>query len=490
MKTFFSCVAACAFPLILCAQVPDKIPAGYRVETIPIPDGITLSVGGLAFAPNGELLICTREGEVWKYRDNQWHLFADGLHEPLGIHLDQKTGEIWVVQRPEMTKLVDEDGDGRADLYQTVSADWGLTDNYHEYAYGPIRDPKGNFYGTLNTTLSWPGWAGSDRWDLGRVHDAKMGRAAKYRGWSFRIAPDGTFTPWSSGMRSPAGLGLNLEGDLFYTDNQGDWNGTSSLQHTVQGRFHGHPSSLMDHPDFTGKDLNKISVEEYDRLRTLPALFLPHGDLSNSPGEPTVDSTQGKFGPFAGQFFIGDQTRSNIMRAYLEKVGGQYQGVVFNFISPLQSGCLRTAFDPEGRLWVGQTGRGWRSVGPEIYGLQRITYDSKSAPMEMQKINVTKNGFRITFTKPVDRQQAADPKNYRIQHWHYRYQAEYGGPKVDEKTVLPTKMNLSEDGTVVDLELPLVPRKVYRITLAGVSAADGMRLSNDTGWYTLNQLPE
>jgi hypothetical protein len=200
MKAHTLFLFAALLPLLALAQTPEKMPAGYKLETIEVPKAITLSVGGLAFAANGDLLICTREGEVWKYRDNQWQLFADGLHEPLGIHIDQKTGEVWVVQRPELTKLVDEDGDGRADLYQTVNADWGLTDNYHEYAFGPVRDAQGNFYGTLNTSLSWPGWAGSSRWDIGRVHDSRMGRAAKYRGWAFKI------TPRASSCRLQAGF--------------------------------------------------------------------------------------------------------------------------------------------------------------------------------------------------------------------------------------------------------------------------------------------
>ncbi len=466
---------------------PDHIPAGYSVETIPIPDGITLGVSGLAFAPNGDLMICSREGEVWRYRDGDWKRFADGLHEPLGLLVDEKSGDIFVMQRPELTRLIDEDGDGVADFYQTISADWGLTDNYHEYAFGPVRDADGNFYGTLNTSLSWPEWAGSDRWDIGRVHGGAMGRAAKYRGWSFRISPDGTFTPWSSGLRSPAGIGFNLDGDLFHTDNQGDWNAASSLHHIVRGRFHGHPSSLMDHPDFARKDLNSISVADYDKLRTPPALLLPQGDLSNSPGEPTVDGTGGKFGPFSGQFFIGDQTRSNLMRASLEKIGGEYQGVVFNFIHPLQSGCIRTAFAPDGSLYVGQTGRGWRSVGPAIFGLQRVIWDG-STPMEMQNVNLTTSGFRVTFTAPADREKATNPATWQIRHWHYPYQPAYGGDKLDQTSVSPTRITLSADGLTADLELPLVEKKLYCITLVDLASSSGQPLTNPTAWYTLNRL--
>ena len=72
-----------------------------------------------------DIFICTREGEGWRYKDDKWSLFADGLHEPLGIYIDQKTKEVWVMQRPELTRLVDEDGDNVADVYETVNSSWG-----------------------------------------------------------------------------------------------------------------------------------------------------------------------------------------------------------------------------------------------------------------------------------------------------------------------------------------------------------------------------
>lgn len=469
---------------------PTKLPAGYVLETITIPAHITLGVGGLAFTPKGDLLICTREGEVWRYRDGDWSLFAQGLHEPLGLHVEAKTGDVWVMQRPEMTKLIDENGDGKADRYQTVNADWGLTDNYHEYTFGPVRDATGNFYGTLNTSLSWRGWAGSDRWDIGRVHDGKMGRAAPYRGWAFQITPDGKFVPFASGLRSPAGIGINKHDELFYTDNQGDWNCTSSLHHLVKDRFYGHPSSLIDHPDFAGKNLNRISLEEYDRLRHRPAVYLPQGELANSPGEPVFNHTGGKFGPFEDQVFIGDQSKSNIMRAVLERVGGEYQGVIFDFANPLQCGVIRNVFASDGSLWIGQTGRGWRSVGDKIFGLQRIRWDGKTIPMEMRAVSLTKAGFRIHFTKPVNRDVAGNAMNYAIKHWGYIYQAEYGSPKVGLTELTPTAVKLATDGLSVELELPLVKERVYQLTLTSIVGADGAPLTNPTGYYTLNRLRE
>ena len=484
MKHFLSLVLSAA----LLTSAHAGTPAGYRLETISIPPDITLGVGGLAFTPKGDLLICSREGEVWKYRDNQWSLFADGLHEALGLFVDPKTGAVFVMQRPELTELIDEDGDGRADLYRTVNSGWGQTDNYHEYSYGPVRDAAGNFYGTLNLSLSWPGWAGSSRWDVSRVHDSKMGRAAAYRGWSFQITPDGKFVPWSSGLRSPNGIVMSREGDLFYTDNQGDWNATSSLQHIVKGRFHGHPSSLTDHPDFAGRDLNAIPVAEYDRLRTPPAVWIPQGQLANSPSQPVFDYTNGKFGPFADQIFVGDQTRSNLMRIFLEKIGGESQGVVFNFMDPLQTGVNRLEFAPDGSLWVGQTGRGWTSVGGKMFGLQRVVWDGKTLPFEMHKVQLTATGFRITFTKPLQRgAEALAPETYKIKRWSYLYHADYGSPKKDEKVVPVTAVQLSEDGKQVDLTLPLEAGGIYQITPTS-RTEDGTKLAGPNAWYTLNRL--
>lgn len=469
--------------------LPMNVPAGYQVETIALPEGQQIGVGGLAFLPSGDLLISTREGQVWRYADGEFSLFADGLHEALGLYVDQETSEVWVMQRPELTKLIDSDRDGRVDSYETVNASWGINDDYHEYAFGPVRDAAGNFYGTLNTSLSFKGWSGSHRWDIGRVHGGNMGRARRFGGWCFQITPDGRFVPYASGMRSPSGLGMNQKGEIFYTDNQGDWNGSSTLQHVVKGRFHGHPSSLMDHPKFQGRDLNDVSIAEYERMRHPPAVYFIHGDLANAPGEPRFNETGGQFGPwFEDQVFVGDQSKSVMMRVHLEKVRGEYQGIVFPFIGPMQTGIIRNVFDREGTLWVGQTGRGWRSIGPEVFGLQRIRWDGKTTPMEMQSVSAMRDGFRINFTQPVDRVSAANAENYRIRNWHYHYRPEYGSPKVDNQVSEVTALTVAENGMWVDLKTTMTTGKIYQIEL-DVVGADGAELSNAIGWYTLNWLP-
>lgn len=473
---------------------PQILPPGYRVETIATPEGVPFGVGGLDFGDDGTLFVCTREGEVWKLRDGTWKRFARGLHEPLGISVEPRSGRVFVVQRPELTELIDTDGNGEADRYRTVSAAWGLTDNYHEYAFGLVRDAAGNFYGTLNTTLSWKGWAGSDKWDVARVHDGKMGRAAKYRGWSWRITPEGEFEPWSAGLRSPCGIGKNAEGELFYTDNQGDWVATSGLHHIVRGRFHGHPSSLMDHPDFRGVDLDSIPIEKYAELRTPPAVYFPHGDLASSPGEPVWDDTGGKFGPFETQIFLGDQTRSNVFRVVLDKVDGEYQGCAINFIDHLQCGVVRCRFASDGSLWCGQTGRGWGSRGPAQFGLQRIVWDGKTVPFEIESMRLTRDGFVLRFTQPVDAARATSPESYAIERWRYAYQPEYGSKKFDKAAVRITEAKLGDDGRSVALVLDsadgkgLAPGWMFQLTTDLRAEDSGSALSTKTVYYTLNRL--
>ncbi|MEK9773565.1 MAG: hypothetical protein VW576_08355 [Opitutae bacterium] len=483
--------------LLIGQQTPNCIPEGYHVETIDTPPDEYFGVGGMEFAPNGDLFICTREGDVWRYetKGREWSRFADGLHEALGIWIDPKSSDVFVIQRPEITQLIDSDMDGTADLYKTFNASWGVTDNYHEYAFGLVRDRKGNFYGTLNTSLSWPGWARSQKWNIGRVwtegypaSEGKMGRAAKYRGWGFQVTTDGKFIPFASGMRSPAGIGINKDDELFFTDNQGDWGASSSLHHIVKDRFHGHPSSLMDHPEFKGKDLNKIPIEEYEKRWSRPAVWIPHGELANSPGEPIFDYTGGKFGPFTGQMFIGDQSRSNIMRVSLDKVRGEYQGVIFDFINHLQTGCIRHVFDGEGTLWVGQTGRGWLSAGGKEYGLQQVRWDGKTLPYSIHDVKLEPNGFRVSFTKPVALKLAEDPNNFPIEHWGYHYHPKYGSQKVGTLKLIPRKTSVSEDAKTVLLEMDLEKKRVYKLNFRKIRNRNGESLVNHLAWYTLNRL--
>ena len=134
----------------------------YVVDHLALPEGEVVEVGGLAFLPDGTLLASTRRGRIWKIEDAlaedpsqaRFHLWAEGLQEGLGLATVGE--EVYVLQRGELSKISDTDADGLADRVETIANEWGLSGNYHEFAFGLPRDAEGNFYASLNVAFLSP----------------------------------------------------------------------------------------------------------------------------------------------------------------------------------------------------------------------------------------------------------------------------------------------------------------------------------------------
>lgn len=487
--------------LLLAAAALGQVPGDcYRVEMVPTPRGIAPEVSAIAFTADGQLAACFRRGYVYLMNPatSTWRKFAAGFQTPLGI-LPGKKGEFFIGHLPELTHVVDTDGDGVADLYETIADGWGMSGNYHEFAYGPLRDAEGNFYVSLGCAsnnakprtpvrgeLTERGRRAKERKD-GLVSSVMHYSPVPYRGCVLKIAPDGRLIPFATGFRQPNGMTFNSEGELFVTDNQGDWVGTSPLYHVTQGGFYGHPASLNWDQALQGKDPVEIPIEELVKRRRMPAIRFPQNDMAGSTAQPLFDATKGKFGPYAGQLFVAEWTYPRILRADLEKIGGEYQGACFLFIdgSGLRTGNNRIAFAPDGRsLYVAQTSRIWGSAE----GLQRVVWSGK-APMDILRMRLTTTGFELTFTKPADPETAKVPSSYSISHYYYLYHAQYGSPKTDVTPVKVTAVSVSSDGLRVSLTLEkLVPGRVYELRPGRIKAADGDALVTKIAAYTLNRL--
>lgn len=489
--------AAMLFAASLAAQVP---PSSYRVHNVPLPRGIAPEVAGVTFSADGMLAATFRRGYLYLMdtRTQRWTRFAEGLHSPLGLMAGDRPGEFYVAQIPELTHVVDTDGDGKADLYETVSDQWGVSGNYHEFLYGPVRDKAGNFYLSLGLSSN----NAEPRMPVRGEYTSKGRRAremkegivgvvghyspTQYRGCSLKITPRGAVELLSCGFRQPNGLGFNAEGDLFATDNQGDWVGTSPLHHVTPGAFHGHPASLNWAPWFGGRDPAESKVEELGRLRKLPAIQFPQNDMGGSISQPLLDSTGGAFGPYAGQMLVAEWTYPRILRADLERVGGEYQGAAFILIEGhgLRAGNNRIALSPDGKsLYTSQTSRIWGSSE----GLQRIEYTGRM-PMDILHMRLTRDGFELEFTKPVAPSGAA---NYSFTHYFYKYHSIYGSPKTDITPAPVRSVRTSADGRKVWLTLdPLLPRRIYELRPQGIVGQDGDPLCTGEVAYTLNRLKE
>ena len=245
MKTIFS-----ALFLFFTSLAFAQIPAGYKVETVPLPRG-AVSVLGICHKPDGTLAIATWEGEVWERKNGVWTKFAEDLMEPNGILYDAKEDAYYIGQKPELTRLVDTNKDGICDRYETVTDQFGISGEYHEYHFGPVMDSLGRKYASLNLGARGE-FTVPDGKPFGKG-GGNMSYNAPWRGWVYRSDRKGHFQPLASGLRSPCGIGMSPEDEIFITDNQGDWVADCTLYHVREGNFYGHPASLPARADYTKK---------------------------------------------------------------------------------------------------------------------------------------------------------------------------------------------------------------------------------------------
>ena len=442
----------------------EKLHPSYEVKTIHKKE-FKPRVGGLAFLPDGRLLVTTWDatgsvymldgvetGDTTKIKVKR---IATGLAEPLGIEVVD--GEIFVLQKQELTLLIDQDGDEITDFYESVCNAWGVTGDFHEFAFGLVYK-DGYFYATLSLAM--------------RLMTNE--RQQPDRGRTIKISRNGTYESINFGLRTPNGIGLGVDNEIFVTDNQGEWVPGNKLIHVKKGEYHGMRWGLPD------------SLPETTPIAP-PAIWLPEDEIGNSPSEPVLMQD----GPYKGQMLHGDVTHGGIQRDFLEKIKGEYQGVVFRFTQGLEAGVNRLCWGPDGALYVGGVGMvgGW-SWKEKKYGLQRMKYNGKRT-FEMLAIRAKPKGFEIEFTEPL-KPGKISATDFLIQQWWYFPTSNYGGPKLDLEKMKITALKISDDNSRVYLEIPDLKKEhvVYFRIPEDLQSASGQSLWSSEAWYTLNNIPD
>jgi Cytochrome c len=477
---------------------PPRLQAGYSMFTWQPPLDLfgrkqLFEATGIAQANDGTIVVSTRTSGIWRIRDGKWSLFAEGIFDSLGVCIEDDHGDrIVISQKPELTRLTDDDGDGRADRFDTLCDDFGFHGNYHEYMHGPVRAADGSYHFNLNldhnpqSKVSWLGGGGC------------MGTMGGFRGWSCRVTPSGAFEPFAFGLRSPAGIGVAPDGRLWYAENQGDFVGCSKIVPLEKGGFYGHMAPLVDLPGMTPTS-EELKPEHWKDKTRKGAVWLPHGKLANSPGNLVWDLTGGRFGPYAGQMLVGDQTQSNLMRVVTERVNGQDQGCVIPFAWGFSSGVMRPCFLHDGSLLLGQTGRGWGATGGQLDSLQQVVWDGTSLPADILTVKVSASGFDLHFTRPLEPGAAPDAilAKLAVRSWFYLDTPQYGSPEHDPREHKVAGVDISDDRRVLRVALdgfgkdgPWIDR-VYDIILNDAPGffAEGAPWSTLEAYYTVRAIP-
>ena len=459
-------------------KVKGKLGLGtgaYVVDTVTVPEENPfkswIRCSGLDFFSDGRAVVSSLSGDVWivsgideKLEQLTWQRFATGLYQPLGVKIVKDM--VYVTCRDQIVRLRDLNKDGEADFYENFNNDITITDHYHEFCFDLQTDSKGNFYFAKG----------------GNLGPAKL----PHHGTLLKLPPDGSrLEIVCAGFREPNGISVGPHDEITVSDNEGNWVPSSRVNLVKPGGLYGHVFNYhgATHPD------------DYDR----PLFWLPHSyEIDNSSGGQ-VWVTSEKWGPFQGDLLHTSYGACLLFHVMQETVEGVPQAAAFKFPLSFDSGIMRGRFNPkDGQLYVcglnvwqsaSKTGLNRRGI------FQRVRYTGK--PVYLPKeVHVRAGRMEVTFTQPLDEKAAADPQNYSVEEWNYKWTQNYGSPdfKVSEPEVKGhdsvdiKSIKLSADRKTVSLELAeLKPVMQMRIKY-NITAADGTALQQEI-FETINKVP-
>lgn len=429
------------------------------------PPGFEAKVGGLRFREDGKLLVASwdADGAVFLLdpqapESERVKRIAEGLHEPLGIAVSQ--GRTFVLQKQELTELIDFDGDDVIDRYRAHSYDWEANPNFHSFAFGLLERDDVLYF--LTSICVLPGGAScpDQNSDQGKLLAVDM---------------EGNATAIASGFRTPNGMGFGPDGAIYVNDNQGDWLPSSKLVRIEEGGFYGSRAvpgeGVMTAPEIP------------------PVVWLPQNEVGNSPSEPLLLAE----GPYAGQMIHGDVYNGGIKRVFIERVGDSVQGAVMHFSAGFLGSVNRLARGPDGALYVGEIGSkpNWGEDDKLWYGLERMRYRGAPA-FEMLAVRAQSDGFSIELTEPLATTLEPAVDDLLIKQWFYYPTVQYGGPKYDEQLLTADSLTLSEDRKTLHARLPGLKEGyvVYLRLPEHYRSESGNALWTREAWYTLNAIPK
>jgi len=440
--------------------------AAYVIDTITVPYDnpfkALMFLTGVDFLPNGDLAVCTAHGDVWlvkgvddKLERLTWQRFATGLYQPLGLRVVD--GKVHVLERGQLTRLHDSDGDGEADFYENLCSDWHVAGGEHSFDTCLETDPQGSFY-FFNTG------------------DAETPTG----GCLLRISADGKKRDiFATGFRHPIGLSVSPTGIVTGADQQGNWMPATRIDQYRLGGFYG---DMRTHQ-------RKVPPTTYDP----PICWLPQLMDNSAGGQVWAPD---KFGPLSGQLLHLSYGRCRMLLVLRQEVGATVQGGAVDLGLQFLSGVARGRFNPrDGHLYLAGL-EGWQTAALRDGCLQRVRYTGQRACLPTA-LAAHPDGLEIRFSEPLDRKLAADKGSYAIRQWNYRWSADYGSKdwsvhepqKMGQDTVPIDAVRVSADGQTVYLGIANVAPVMQMHIGYRLRTADGKDATGDI-YNTINRVPK
>jgi sugar lactone lactonase YvrE len=419
-------------------SVAGETGGAFLADEFPLPLGNPwqswLRPGGFDFTPDGKAAVVAMwNGDVWRVDGVMdaapatltWRRIASGLFQPLGVKF--RGGELFVLCRDQLARLVDLNGDGETDFIDSFNHDHQVTEHFHEFAMGLQTDTAGNFY-----------YAKSGRHALDSV--------VPQHGTLLKVSADGTKTEiLGTGFRAANGVCLNDDGTFFVTDQEGFWTPKNRINRVKPGGFYG---NLFGYTSVT---------DESDEAMEQPLVWITN-EKDRSPAE-LVWVPQGAWGNLGGALLNLSYGTGRIFVVPHEEVDGQWQGTVCELPVPaFATGLMRGRFGSDGALY-GCGMFAWAGNATTPGGFHRIRRGEAPARLPLA-VRAVQGEMRVAFSDPVTDTGSA------IKIWSLKRTKNYGSKHFDEHELKIESVTLSEDRRTVTLAIPdLAPTHCYELKI-------------------------
>ncbi|MFO0943859.1 MAG: c-type cytochrome [Pirellulales bacterium] len=497
------------------AKTVDCVP-GFEAVELPVPrNEMPIS---FAWDSSGRCYMGSLKGRVLEVLDSDsdgllddYRLISDELPTPYGIQVRQdgidvlaKFGLLRLSPSNEGSSIMD---------FKVVADGWGYTPDYHDWAVGLELDLSGNYYITLPCQ-----------------QDDRTPEAARWRGHALKLVPTSgggqeavkdqpsnnqlsndqpsndqprsdqpkkeqsdrlyRIEPIAGGLRFPMGVALNRQGDLFTSDNQGNYTPFNELNHIRAGKRYGFINKLENKKGFSPPFES-------------PAINIPHPWMRSVNGICFLDTPTARlesekkplFGPFEGHLIGCEMNGRCLVRMSLQSVNGQYQGAVYPF--SLATGSAKENFEgpivckvaPNGDLYIGNLhDSGWGG-GNNTGSIVRIR-PSGSWPPGIAEVRAIVSGLEVVFTQSVDPEMARNKSNYSIRSYIRTPTPAYGGDDQEEKIESIDSLEYDEQLATVRIGLnALREGAVYELNVKTIGPNASVLFPNQAH-YTMRAVPK
>lgn len=286
-------------------------------------------------------------------------IYAEGFSDPadgLGAAVMALGRDVYFTCMPHLWKLTDRDGDGTSEARESLSYGYGVqTAMIGHDLHGLRLGPDGRVYFSCG--------------DRGMNVTTREGVHIELEtGAILRCEPDGSeLEVFCTGLRNPQDLVFDAHGNLFTGDNNGDGGDEARLVHAVYGMSSGwhHPSQWVTSPTLRGPwNEDKLWKPHFDGQAA--HIVPPIANVCSGPSGITIDPGTCTSEPWSARLLLCDFTGS-VQHSPIRALELKPKGASFELVDQdeFASGILATdcEFGPDGALYVSDWVEGWRTTG-------------------------------------------------------------------------------------------------------------------------------